>query len=145
MGSFGHVPPDLVSTASGETGMSELHYLSQTGRSFSELDLAREHLRKRQAALARERVALNKHRAMRNSPQVMLECVKDVLAALSWVWDAQERAERGAVEWLNTEMRKGILELLSNVEPIRFDEAGRQSVADLISSYTITVIDGRAA
>jgi hypothetical protein len=68
------------------------HYLSQTGCSSSELDLAREHLRKRQEDLARERRALSEKPApMRNSPQVMKECIKDVLAALSWVWDAQER------------------------------------------------------
>jgi hypothetical protein len=68
---------------------------------------------------------------------------RNVLAALSWVWDAQERAERAAVEWLNKELQRRLLELLHDGEPIVNDSQGRQAVADVcrevLESVTINV------
>lgn len=66
----------------------------------SELAHARAHLLSKRYALERARYNRNTDHLVlpRDSPQVLIEATRDFLAALSWVWDAQERAYAAEVK-----------------------------------------------
>ena len=118
----------------------------------TELERARAHLRTTQDCFHRRR-------AMKMSGVVLDEARVKVLAALSWVWDAQERAERQeADDYFKSISRLGYNPTALQITAIPSDfwkkwkraNRGRASfiveppfaIGGLIHDYSIKVIDG---
>lgn len=97
---------------------------------------------------------------MRREPasrEILAQRESDVLAALSWVWDAQQRDEA----WRWTAALEGLAEVLRRrgVEPTTFimspraykilhpamKGGGKSVVGDLIKSFSVKILDGRVA
>jgi leucyl aminopeptidase (aminopeptidase T) len=100
---------------------------------MTELEHARTYLRKAQRSLADRRA----YRCVRT---VIEEAENMVLAALSWVWDAQERAQRSAVEWLQDKMQRNLQEMLSDA-PLTYDAEGIQAIQERLQYITINITD----